>query len=43
VRNGGHTLVTRLPARNSIALGERLAVAVDPERIHLFHEGRRIN
>ena len=43
VRNGGRTLVARLPARNSIALGERLAVAVDPERIHLFHEGRRIN
>ena len=43
VRNGALTLVARLPARNSLALGQRLTLAVDPERIHLFHEGRRIN
>jgi len=43
VRDGGHTLVARLPARYSLALGQKLALAVDPERIHLFHEGRRIN
>jgi multiple sugar transport system ATP-binding protein len=43
VRNGGHTLVARLPARNSLTLGQSLALAVEPERIHLFHKGRRIN
>jgi len=43
IRNGGHTFVARLPARNSLALGQKLGLAVDPERIHLFHEGLRIN
>ncbi len=42
-RRGGHKLVARLAAQHSCALGAGLALAVDPARIHLFQDGRRIN
>ena len=36
-------LVVRLPAQQPIKRGARLNLKIDPQRIHLFHEGRRID
>jgi ABC-type sugar transport system ATPase subunit len=35
-------LIARLPANHPIKRGDRLNLKIDPERVHLFHEGRRI-
>ena len=35
-RAGGVTLVARTPATQRVAPGERLALVVDPARVHLF-------
>ena len=35
-------LIARLPAHHPIKRGDRLNLKIDPERVHLFHEGRRI-
>ncbi|MET0691118.1 MAG: sn-glycerol-3-phosphate ABC transporter ATP-binding protein UgpC [Candidatus Binatia bacterium] len=40
---GGLNLVARLPAQDPIKLGQRLDLNVDPERVHLFHQERRID
>jgi len=40
---GGLKLVARLPAQDPIKLGQRLDLNVDPERVHLFHQERRID
>ena len=42
-RRGEQKLVARLPAQSSVALGESIAFGVDPARIHLFQQGRRVN
>lgn len=40
---GGLKLVARLPAQDPIKLGQRIDLNVDPERVHLFHQKRRID
>ena len=40
---GGLKLVARLPAQDPIKLGQRLDLNVDSERVHLFHQERRID
>jgi ABC-type sugar transport system ATPase subunit len=39
----GLELVARLPAQHPIKRGDRLHLKIDPQRAHLFHEGRRVN
>lgn len=39
---GDLELVARLPAQHPIKRGDRLTLKIDPQRTHLFHEGRRV-
>jgi ABC-type sugar transport system ATPase subunit len=39
---GDLELVARLPAQHPIKRGEKLNLKIDPQRAHLFHEGRRV-
>jgi ABC-type sugar transport system ATPase subunit len=39
---GDLELVARLPAHHPIKRGDRLNLKIDPQRAHLFHDGRRI-
>jgi multiple sugar transport system ATP-binding protein len=43
LRCGPVPLTARLPGTLALRRGETLHLAVDPNRIHLFHEGQRIN
>jgi ABC-type sugar transport system ATPase subunit len=40
---GDLELVARLPAHHPIKRGDRLNLKIDPQRAHLFHEGRRVD
>jgi multiple sugar transport system ATP-binding protein len=40
---GDLKLVARLPAQHPIKRGDQLTLKIDPQRAHLFHEGRRVD